>query len=116
MAENQIFGLQNVGIINDTPLMIEDVHQMIEEIMEIHPRDIKTVQQYGPDPKRTDIKMISDSKFNEYQIDRYVGQEYSLRTGRVARVCKPFEELKEIRVRRIPSTWDDENVYRILSF
>ena len=58
------------------------------------------------------MKIRSDDKYIEYKIDDHIDKAYSLRTGATVRICKPYEEYKEIRVRRIPITWDMEDVKR----
>ena len=112
MAANRIFGIkwqQNNAIV------IEDVYEILEEIMRISPADIQTIQQYSPDTKRIDVKMSSDDKYNEYKIDDHIEKAYSLRTGAIVRICKPYEEYTQVRLRRIPTTWDMDDVKRVFS-
>ena len=61
------------------------------------------------------MKIRSDDKYIEYKIDDHIDKAYSLRTGATVKICKPYEDYKEIRVRRIPITWDMEDVKRIFN-
>ena len=112
MAANRIFGIKWQ---QHNAIMIEDVYEVVEVIMRISPADVQTIQQYSPDSKRIDVKIRSDNKYIEYNIDDYIDKTYSLRSGATVNICKPFEEYKEVRVQRISITWDMEEVKRIFN-
>ena len=98
------------------PLSIVDFYEVVEEIMEIDPQDMFTVQLYGPDSTRIDVVMLNKDKWNFNEIDDHIGNTYLLRSGKKATIVKPFEELKEVRVRRVPAIWKKENLMSIFNF
>ena len=98
------------------PLNIVDFYEVIEEIMSIDPEDMFTVQMYGPDPLRIDVTMLNKEKWNDNEIENHIGYQYLLRSGKKAAIVKPFEELKEVRVRRVPAIWNKDNLMRIFNF
>ena len=98
------------------PLNIVDFYEVIEEIMSIDPEDMFTVQMYGPDPLRIDVTMLNKDKWNDNEIENHIGYQYLLRSGKKSAIVKPFEELKEVRVRRVPAIWNKDNLMRIFNF
>ena len=98
------------------PLNIVDFYEVIEEIMNIDVEDMFTVQMYGPDPLRIDVTMLNKEKWNDNEIENHIGYQYLLRSGKKAAIVKPFEELKEVRVRRVPAIWNKDNLMRIFNF
>ena len=123
MAE-RIFGIELVTLqrqpgvdrIPYIPIKIEDVYEVVEEIMNINPKDLESLQMQGPNPKRVDIKMSSINAFNRCNVDSHIDNSYVLRSNKTVIICKPFEEYKEIRVTRVPGDWTQDKLFRIFSF
>ena len=78
-----VFGVKLVvqrGQKTYVPPNILDMYEVLEEIIAIDPKDIVTVQQYGPDPTRIDITMASEAAWKAYDIEAHLGNAYVLRS------------------------------------
>ena len=68
---SQLLGGQSVTYI---PLNHEDLYEVVEEIMGMHPKDMDAVQMQTPDPKRIDVTMCSLDAWKKNNIDAQIGQ------------------------------------------
>ena len=96
-------------------ITIVELHEVLDEILQIDETEMSRVQLYGQDPHRIDITMKTDDEFWHY-IAKHIDEQYQLRSGRVITIVKPFEEFKIVRVRRVPGAWDEGDLERIFSF
>ena len=120
MAAQKIFGIELV--IPDhkkksynPPISVDDVYEVIDEILIIDDSEMSRVQMYGQDPHRIDITMKNSDGFNRY-IETHLDEKFLLRSGKVIKIVKPFEAIKEVRVRRVPGVWDESDLARIFNF
>ena len=120
MAAQTIFGIKHLfpGTLttqHNAPLSVEDIYEVLDEIIEIADFKLQRVQLYGQDPHRIDVRVRLLSDFQTY-IEPILEREYLLRSKKLVKIVKPFEEYKTIRVRRVPGVWDEADLVRIFSF
>ena len=74
------------------------------------------VHLYGPDPLRVDVTMVSKDAWTDNNVDIHIGNTYIVRSGKKVIILKSFEDFKDIRIRRVPATWNKLSLERIFSF
>ena len=99
-----------------SPLKYEELYEVVEGWMQLHPEELDDVQIQSPDPKRVDITVGTGDVWDRRGIYRFIEKKYQLNSGRIIRIVKPCEKVKEIRIKRVPSWWSKEHVERIFSF
>ena len=82
----------------------------------MQPQDLDAIQMYGPNPRRVDVSTKSLEVWQRKGIDQHIEQKYVLTSGKTVVIVKPFEELKEVRVKRVPVYWGKDALNRIFSF
>ena len=115
---DRIFGVELVtqGGREFSPLKYEEIYEVVEGLMQLHPQELEDVQIQSPDPKRVDITVGTGDVWDRRGIHRFIERKYQLNSGRIIRIVKPCEKVKEIRIKRVPSWWSKEHVERIFSF
>ena len=117
MAENVIgVELQTRRGQDVSPLNFDDIYEVIEDLLQLHHEDIDTLQMHGPDPKRVDLVTISESVWNNKDLYQHLEKKYQLQSGKIVRIVRTIEKVVEIRVKRVPSWWNEDNLKRIFGF
>ena len=99
-----------------SPLKYEELYEVVEGWVQLHPEELDDVEFQSPDPKRVDITVGTGDVWDRRDIYRFIERKYQLNSGRIIRIVKPCEKVKEIRIKRVPSWWSKEHVERIFSF
>ena len=117
MAENVIGVEQQTRRGQDvSPLNFEDMYEVIEDLLQLHHEEVDKLQMQGPDPKRVDIVTISESVWNNKDLYQHLEKKYQLQSGKIVRIVRPIEKIAEIRVKRVPSWWNEDHLKRIFGF
>ena len=117
MAE-QVFGIEV-----ETPdgekheyLTHTEVYEVLEKVLGLTPMDLETIQMHGPDPRRVDIETVNLDVWHRKGLHNHIEKNYTISTGKVVKIVKPFEEYVECRVKRIPCYWKQEQISSIFNF
>ena len=98
------------------PLNFDDMYEVLENVLRLQPEDLETIQMHSPNPRRVDVTTKSLDVWNRKILYAFLEQKYSLTSGKIVRIIKPFEEVTEIRVKRVPSSWSEDDLKRVFSF
>lgn len=108
---DRVFGLELVTSQgqNYTPLNYVDLYEVLENLLRVQPEDLGTIQMQSPDPKRIDITTKSLEVWARKDIFKYLERKFNLTSGKVARIVRPFDKVEVIRVKRVPSGWNEDD-------
>lgn len=117
MADN-IFGIELVVKEGEryVPLSESDVYHVLETILNLEPEeDVCTIQMHSPNPRRVDIRTKCLAVWSDRDIYSFIDKQYVLDNGKIVQIIRPYEEYTFVRVKRVPLSWNNETVKRILS-
>ena len=108
---DRVFGLELVTSQGQdyTPLNYVDLYEVLENLLRVQPEDLGTIQMQSPDPKRIDITTKSLEVWNRKDIFKQLEREFNLTSGKVARIVRPFDKVEVIRVKGVPSGWNEDD-------
>ena len=117
MADN-IFGIELVVKEGEryVPLSESDVYHVLETILNLEPEeDVCTIQMHSPNPRRVDIRTKCLAVWSDRDIYSFIDKQYVLDNGKIVQIIRPYEDYTFVRVKRVPLSWNNETVKRILS-
>ena len=113
---DRTFGILQKASGDTRPLNHHDVYEVTERILGLVASDIQKIQLHGPHRRRVYVKLYSRDIWYGRGIDRHIDRDYQLAAGKSVTIVQPFEDIDEVRVKRIPIIWDEQDVKRIFAF
>ena len=99
-----------------SPLTLDDVYEVIESLIQIDVYDLEVIQMHGPDPNRVDVTMASMDAWHRNNIQSFLERKCCLSNSKTVRLVQPCEQVENIRIRRVPSWWREEDLRRVIGF
>ena len=99
-----------------SPLNFSDIYEVAEKLIKLAPDELDAIQMQGPDPNRVDLTTASLDVWTRLDIYRLIEQKFILSSGKTVRLVKPCEAVSDIRVKRVPSWWREDEIKRIFSW
>ena len=110
----------SVSLVEDTSafgkssLYVEDIYDVIEKVFKIDPVYELGVCQRGRGLKYWNVGVRNEEIRNKLQLNKHLGEQYSLPSGTIVQIGNAFETFQEITVKHIPPHWSREHAQRIL--
>ena len=112
-----VFGIELVGPRSQQHVKLGegDVYHVLEGIMGLVPEeDIEVVQMVSPHPRRVDVMTKCQEVWRDRDIYQFIDRQFDLENGKKVLICRPYEELDVVRIKRIPVWWNHNTVERIM--
>ena len=98
-------------------LYVEDIYDVIEKVFKIDPVFELGVCQRGRGfAKYWNVGVRNEHVWNKLQMNKHLGEQYSLPSGTIVQIGNAFETFQDITVKHIPPHWSREQVQRIFGF
>ena len=97
-------------------LYVEDIYEVLEKVLKIHPDDLSVCQRGPKLAKFWHVGVKTEEIWDRLDLSKHVGEIYRLRLGTEVQICKTLETCEKITVKHIPPHWGKEHVERIFSF
>ena len=113
-----VFGieLETVRGVPYKPLDYNDVYEVLEKFLHLHPDDLEALQMHGPNPRRVDVSTRSIGIWSTRDLFTQINKKFALSSGKNVTICRPYDDYTDIRVKRIPLFWSTEKIKRIFNF
>ena len=59
---------------------------------------------------------MNEDVWYKRDLHRLLEKKFSLQSGKIIRIVRPLEKVAEIRIKRVPSWWKEDELRRIFSF
>ena len=96
-------------------LYISDIWDVLVGRMDLELEEIEGVQSQGPSPKSFEILIASEQIWLDKNVDTYIGRKFSLGFGGSVTIERPYEQLTQVIVKRVPMCWTRDFLQKIFS-